>query len=75
MDAFLLAAGIVQVLEDALHPDPLALSRVAGRLAGWPGGMRRAGAASKPDGPGVSSSCFRKPRVEAVIGDSGSRER
>ncbi|MFI5270346.1 MAG: hypothetical protein ACHQ7M_23455, partial [Chloroflexota bacterium] len=33
LDAFLLAAGIEQVMDDALHPDPLALRRIASRLA------------------------------------------
>lgn len=32
LDAYLLAAGIDQILEDGLHPDPLALNRIATRL-------------------------------------------
>jgi hydroxymethylpyrimidine pyrophosphatase-like HAD family hydrolase len=33
LDAYLLAAGIDQTLEDALHPDALALNRIAKRLS------------------------------------------
>lgn len=34
LDAFLLAAGLNQVIEDRLHPDPLLLRRTAGYLSG-----------------------------------------
>jgi len=47
LDAFLLAAGIDQVLEDSLHPDPLALNVIADRLGGrGQGASSRVGAAA-----------------------------
>jgi hydroxymethylpyrimidine pyrophosphatase-like HAD family hydrolase len=46
LDAFLLSAGVVQVLEDALHPDPLALNRAGSRLRARPDGIRHIGAAA-----------------------------
>jgi hypothetical protein len=46
LDAFLLAAGIDQVLEDALHEDPFELDRVAGHLKGAAAGAARAAAAT-----------------------------
>lgn len=46
LDAFLLTAGIDQILEDALHRLPLSLDRISARLQGEAGGWLGKGAAS-----------------------------
>src|ERR1700730_14829548 len=54
LDAYLLAAGLDQILEDALHPDALALHRIANRLkASSRGAAGRAAAAVASDGRGL----------------------
>ena len=54
LDSYLLAAGIDQILEDALHPDALALNRIANRLkASSRGAAGRAAAAVASDGRGL----------------------
>ena len=47
LDAFLLAAGLTQLVEDRLHGDPMQLNRTASYLRGRPGRLARlAGAAA-----------------------------
>ena len=47
LDAFLLAAGLTQLIEDRLHGDPMQLNRTASYLRGRPGRLTRlAGAAA-----------------------------
>ena len=41
LDAFLLAAGLAQLIEDRLHGDPMQLSRTASYLRGRPGRLTR----------------------------------
>ena len=41
LDAFLLAAGLTQLIEDRLHGDPMQLSRTASYLRGRPGRLTR----------------------------------
>jgi len=41
LDAFLLAAGLTQLIEDRLHDDPMQLSRTASYLRGRPGRLTR----------------------------------
>jgi hydroxymethylpyrimidine pyrophosphatase-like HAD family hydrolase len=41
LDAFLLAAGLAQLIEDRLHGDPMLLSRAASYLRGRPGRLTR----------------------------------
>ncbi len=41
LNAYLLAAGINQIVEDYLHPDPLALRRIASHLRRLPGPLGR----------------------------------
>src|SRR5437660_10891003 len=44
LDAFLLAAGLEQILEDALHRLPFSLDRISARLQGEAGGWLGKGA-------------------------------
>jgi hypothetical protein len=46
MDAFLCAAGLNQLVEDRLHPDPLLLQRAAAYLHGRPASVARIAAAA-----------------------------
>src|SRR5438093_10493148 len=68
LDAFLLTAGVVQMLEDALHPDPLALNRIASRFRARPGGIRHLAAAAGGAGTVIWAVHGRRSSGSALAG-------